>query len=629
MPGGQTGGAGAALYYSRRVIQTRLRGAVLTGSFAVLAAVAMLLAIADQAHAAEGERPIVYAVVIDGLDGDAVDAGEAPFISSLLDGAAGANVQYYEESRSVMVAETNPNHTAMMTGAYTDRSGVAGNSFAIYSHLEGEDDNEAETCVASGPRDPRSLPTETSGEDASCIEGETVFQAIKRQGNPDELTTAGVFGKAKLGRLFGGKNKRGKRFVDHIWAPCTPSDGPDEESYCGNVPIEPINQDRTVSDTFVMDEVLRTVRQGVGPDAVRPDFTFVNLPNVDNAGHALGGGSLLYDQSIGLADAEIERLVNELQARGEWERTVLVILSDHSHESTPASVTVTSALEDAGISGDDFLVIDNGSVDMLYLADRKAEDRFELLKRMREVIEGLPGVDQALYRRPNPADGGEAHTIDGAQPDWHAAGPRTGDLFITADAATRFSDPSSTSNPLPGNHGSWVTRDNTFMVAGGGELVADLNRAGTAGERFSDTEQNPMQAENVDLADTVLGAFGLFPTRSDRGRYLDEALVEGALPGGARSTIQPVLRLERYSKRGRLERFFASWGPAGARKPRVSGGTWTLQLRRRGGSWKTLIDDRAKQARRIKVGRRGRFQVRVRGRVASGDLTSWTKRPLG
>lgn len=595
---------------------------------ALLLTLALLLAGEADARAASAERPIVYAVVVDGLDGDAVDAGEAPFIGSLIDGAAGANVQYYEESRSVMVAETNPNHTAMMTGAYTNRSGIAGNSFALYAELEGEEDNEAETCVATGPRDRRSLPTETSGEHASCIEGETVFEAIKRQGNPDELTTAGVFGKAKLGRLFGGRDGRGKRFVDHLWAPCTPDDGPDEEEYCGDVPIEPINQDRTISDTFVMDEVLRTIREGVGPRDERPDFTFVNLPNVDNAGHAFGGGGPIYDRSIGLADTEVRRLVEELQARGEWERTILVILSDHSHATTLDAITVTSALEDAGIGSDDFLVIDNGSVDMLYLADRRSEGRFKLLRRMREVIEGLPGVDQALYRRPNPEDGGDAHALAGAEPDWHAAGPRTGDIFITAEPGTRFSDPSSTSNPLPGNHGSWTTRDNTFMVAAGGGLVADLNRSGTPGERFSDTEQNPMQAENVDLADTVLGAFGLFPTRSDRGRYLDEALVESSLPGGAESSIEPVLRIKRYGKRGKRKRYFARWGPAGKRRPRPSGGTWTVQVRRHGRPWRTVVDDRARQSRRFKVRKGGRYQARVRGRVASGDQTAWTKRAL-
>ena len=45
-------------------------------------ALAAVLTIAPAA--ARAERPIVYAVVIDGLDGDRVDEGKAPFISSLL-----------------------------------------------------------------------------------------------------------------------------------------------------------------------------------------------------------------------------------------------------------------------------------------------------------------------------------------------------------------------------------------------------------------------------------------------------------------------------------------------------------------------------------------------------------------
>src|SRR5262245_6568973 len=80
---------------------------------------------------ARAERPIVYAVVIDGLDGDRVDDGDAPFISSLL----AERATYYRESRSVMIAETNPNHVAMMTGAYGNASGLPGNAFAVYAPL--------------------------------------------------------------------------------------------------------------------------------------------------------------------------------------------------------------------------------------------------------------------------------------------------------------------------------------------------------------------------------------------------------------------------------------------------------------------------------------------------------------
>src|SRR6187551_647557 len=102
--------------YAVWVYPLRMRRGTIFGVMLV-----MLLPVA-QAHAAV-QRPIVYAVVIDGLDGDKVDEGKAPFISSLL----GGHATYYRESRSIMIAETNPNHTAMMTGAYGNASGFPGN----------------------------------------------------------------------------------------------------------------------------------------------------------------------------------------------------------------------------------------------------------------------------------------------------------------------------------------------------------------------------------------------------------------------------------------------------------------------------------------------------------------------
>ena len=51
---------------------------------AVLVALVALCVAAPAAGATE--RPLVYVVVLDGLDGDRVEAGKAPFISSLLRG---------------------------------------------------------------------------------------------------------------------------------------------------------------------------------------------------------------------------------------------------------------------------------------------------------------------------------------------------------------------------------------------------------------------------------------------------------------------------------------------------------------------------------------------------------------
>ena len=38
-----------------------------------------------------------------------------------------------------MVAETNPNHTAMITGAFPERSGITGNAFAVYGATADDD----------------------------------------------------------------------------------------------------------------------------------------------------------------------------------------------------------------------------------------------------------------------------------------------------------------------------------------------------------------------------------------------------------------------------------------------------------------------------------------------------------
>jgi phosphonoacetate hydrolase len=479
------------------------------GLFAGVLLALVALAAPALAHA---ERPIVYAVVIDGLDGDRVDEGKAPFISSLL----AERATYYRESRSVMIAETNPNHVAMMTGAYGDASGLPGNAFAIYAPLASED-----SCQATGPPDETRAPTVTSGESAGCLRAETVFGAIRRQGNPEALLTAAIFGKPKLGRIFAGGD------VGHLWAPCSP--GPDDDSYCGQVPTNPVTG-YAVDDRTVMDEVLRTIREGIGPAKLRPDFTFVNLHQVDSAGHASGTGPA-YDAAILQADHEIQRLVDELRSRDEWRRTVLILLSDHSMDTTLQKTNLTGAFEGGGISGDDFVAAQNGSVDMVYLANRQAGGRFELLRRMRERALATAGVNEALYREPNPEDGGDAHTLAAMHPAWQLAGERTGDLVVTHDSGGAFSDPGSFDNPLTGNHGGPQTRDNFFAVIGGGPAVRNQTLSGTRDPLFDDTLSNRGQAENVDVAPTVMRLFGLAAPRDNSGRFLSEAFKLSAVPG--------------------------------------------------------------------------------------------------
>ncbi len=496
---------------------------LLQGALAALAVAALTSLGATSAQAAP--KPFVYAVVVDGLDGDRVDSGQAPFISSLLAGEDG-QATYFQESRSVLPAETNPNHTAMMSGAYPGQSGIAANAFALYAPLV-----DGNTCERTGPFDFTAPPTETSGESRTCPRAQFTFEAIKRQASGGATpTTAAIMGKPKLGRIFAGRNVRATQTdTDHLWAPC--DSGADDDDYCDpDAPTNPATG-YAAADSFVMDEVIRTVEEGVRARGKlrRPRLTFVNLPQVDSAGHALGVEAPAYDTAIGQADTEIERLVTTLQAEGIWERSVLIVLSDHSMDTTPQKIDLTGEFEGAGIAEGDFVAVDNGGADLIYLSDRRSGSRHRVLEEMRAVAEGTTGVQEALYRKPNPRDGGEQFTVEGAHPGWNSAGPRSGDLFVTAEDGYAFSEENPGSNPLVGNHGGSLTRDNFLAVIGGGQLVRQRTLADDAAPDFDDTEMYPRQAENVDVAPTVMRLFGLRPPKDSRGRFLRQAFRPGQL----------------------------------------------------------------------------------------------------
>lgn len=570
------------------------------------------------------ERPIVYTVVLDGLDGDRVNAVNAPFISSLLAGQGGRST-FYPESRSVMIAETNPNHTAMITGAYGASSGIPGNAFAIYAPLVSED-----SCETKGPLDESRAPSPTSGESASCPQAQMLFEAIKRQGNPDGLLSAAVLGKPKLGRIFAGKRFNGQqRDVDHLWAPC--DSGADDDDYCGPVQTNPATG-YAIDDATVMSEVIRTARDGVGPPdrRRRPDFTFVNLPQIDSAGHASGTDSGAYDVAITQADDQIERLVGELRSRGEWERTVMILLSDHSMETTPVKTNLQGRLTGSGISPEDFVIVQNGSLDAVYLADRTSPGRFGLLKRARESALATPGVREALYRQPNPEDGGSANTVDGVHPGWHAAGERSGDLLVMHDRNGAFSDPSLTSNPIPGNHGGPQTRDNFFAVMGGGDYVRQQSVPGGADAFFDDTLANPQQAENVDPSATVMGLFGLSPAANNQGRFLGEAFDLARLPGGGVSAVKPRVLVRRLSRK-RIRARSAKICRRVRRRSVVlrvrvqpAGGVHTLVVK--GRATRRLLTNSRRSLVRFRARPRRRYAFSVQTTAASGAASVSTRR---
>jgi hypothetical protein len=294
-------------------------------------------------------------------------------------------------------------------------------------------------------------------------------------------------------------------------------------------------------DERTMAEALRVVQSD------DPDFLFVNLGAVDRVGHAditgpvvpgvtdpipvavpNGNRPVLRDLQRTNTDTLLRLFVQTLEAQGRWDNSVLLLTADHSMDwSLPQdTVSLFSTFQADPLLTDSFTVAQNGGAALYSLRDRTSPDAQKRLARMRALALDVEGVDEVLYRQPNPEDGGEAHWVGTAHPDWHQTGPRSGDLLLTVKDTYRVTEPSSTSNPIPGNHGMPSTLRIPFLVSGG----LDVARQRVAGDDDPFLREDD-QAENVDVAPTAAWLMGLEePTSGFDGRVLSEAFASRPTP---------------------------------------------------------------------------------------------------
>ena len=249
-----TGGGAAPTWLTRSPRRVELHCGMRSVLLMLLALLALPASAAAQAQAPVDDTalPLVYVFVLDGLDGDHIDAGHSPFLASALADGATTRATYYQESRSVMVAETNPTTPRWRPG----RSGTARGSRATRSRCYDEASKTAWAAPGRGrrPGDRRRA--------ADCVIAENFF------GGPAPgahgITTAGIFGKPKLARLFSTKRLTPPAYdADHLWTPCEP--GRRTPTTATEPPARP-NDGYSVVDAPVMDHVLDTVGNGVQAD---------------------------------------------------------------------------------------------------------------------------------------------------------------------------------------------------------------------------------------------------------------------------------------------------------------------------------------------------------------------------
>lgn len=469
-------------------------------------------------------RLTVVVAVVDSLMPHEITAGATPRLNALK--AAGT---FYEQSRSVFVAETIPNHVAMMTGVVPSRSGIFSNDYLDFT------------------TDP---PEELDLSAPEKLTANTLFTWIDRQcgSGANEVRTGATLSKKYLFEVFAGDAANPDRAnADDDVFNVAPDSTWDPESSDAYIP----DPSAHTPDVPTMDQALTQL-----PDA---DFLFINLGDVDRLAHASGEAPRA--GALATADAQIGRLVDALVEADRWDSTVLIVLSDHGMDYSPAgplnAISTQATLDALGACYEPLQAIVSGEgSESIFVLDRFAAtaDKQAALRAARACLLGTqdcatlcPGATRPTLAA-NIAtawyNADDALDPAGAMPDSvRSRHPEAGDLVLAAAKGYKFAEPNplDSSGQIPGNHGHPVTLHNTMLVTGGSPWV----RAGVSvapsialpATVDGYLTRLPEQSETIDVAPTVAWLLGLdipdaaFPDYAEQslgfdGRVLAEAFTQ-------------------------------------------------------------------------------------------------------
>jgi hypothetical protein len=448
----------------------------------------------------------VYVVAVDGLrPGEVAEepvGSLTPTLSRLR-----SDGTWYEQARAVLPAETLPNHAAMMSGVLPERSGIIANNFD----------------QGNVPREYMQYP--------SLWQADTVTTRLERAFDQrGGIATATVLSKEYLYGLFRGEfpgpgDPLAQRQADFHWDPRTqPRYIPYPSSHA--------------QDSATMDAFRGWIAEQA--DLPLPQFAFVNLGDVDRSGHAdesgvsaaTGGGVSAFRQAaLEATDAQLGLLVDDLKQSGSWDRTVLIITSDHGMDWGPQNqyAQTLEALTPAGYragndaQSSDYTAVGGGGSELFYVYHQSD------LAPMARILCGADGVAFVATREPvggSPA-GCEGTTLAAAGIDH----PRSPDIEVFMEPGWHSSPGGTGVNPLPGNHGHSITQHQTLLVAGGHSLLDDPDSV--PGATVFDPAVRPFAPPadgpgNLSIAPTVSALFGI---GSPAGGYDGAPLAEAFEPG--------------------------------------------------------------------------------------------------
>lgn len=312
--------------------------------------------------AAPSSRRRAVVVMLDGLRRDFVDAARMPNLAGLRQRAT-----WFDAHRGVFPSVTRVSAASVATGCRPARHGLAGNAVALV-----EDGRLAVHDV--GPPEFVATKRRLTGR---VLDRPTMAERLARHGGAVAISNVSPGAAYML-------DPDGHGHVYHRAG----SYGPGRTPLLGVDGLEISGDaagDAEATRRFV-DEVL-TLR--------RPPLAILWLCEPDKTQHGAGLGGDAHARALAGADAEAGRVIAAVEAlRAAGEDMLLVVGSDHGHETVAEVIDIDAELITAGLKtgagSTDVVVAPNGTAALVYV-DPAAADRTEAIGRF---LSGRPWAGQ-------------------------------------------------------------------------------------------------------------------------------------------------------------------------------------------------------------------------------------------
>lgn len=448
---------------------------------------------------ADGLNKHVVLVVWDGMRPDFVNESNTPTLYDL----ARRGV-FFAHNHAVYITSTEVNGTALATGDYPEDSGVIANR---------EWRPEIGALV---PIDTESLDAIRTGDRlGGYLAAPTVAETLQRRGFPTAI--AGT----KPVVLLHDHAKRPENsssvvlFEGHTLPTGLVTNFTDSGALG---PFPPENGSKTNCDVWTT----RSLTELIWKKDV-PPFSLLWLAEPDNTQHQTGVGSAESLAAIRNSDYALSRVIAELKAKGVYDSTDVIVVSDHGFSTISKEVDLVAELHRAGFKAvreftappakGDVLVVGLGGSALIYVAGHER-------KTITDLVKFLQAQDFA----------GPIFTARALEGTFPLGNSMIGSAHA-ADIVFSLRWTSETNlNGAPGCLISESQGSNLSLGSGQKATHASLspfdlhNTLVAAGPDFRQGYRDETPSGNVDVAPTVLKILGVTPLQPMDGRVLSEAL---------------------------------------------------------------------------------------------------------